>query len=224
MRISRANAVGLGFVIVSFAMAAVFYERLPDSIPTHWNAKGVADGYTAKPWGPFMQPLVMAGVYLLMRVLPRISPRGYRMERFQSVYEFVVAMLLAFLFLVNGLVLLAGLGVEVPMARALHAGTGLLFMTLGNFMGKVTKNFFFGIRTPWTLANDEVWLRTHRLGGKLFVLAGLALVVTGLMGAGPEWVLVLVGVVVVIPVVYSYVISRRLEGGSTNDEGTPRSL
>jgi len=89
----------------------------------------------------------MAAIWALLPVLPRISPRGYRVERF---------------------------------AGCLRDRPGLL----GNFLGKVTKNFFAGIRTPWTLAIDEVWLRTHRLGGKLFVLAGAVMVIGGLLGAG----------------------------------------
>jgi uncharacterized membrane protein len=220
MKISRTNLLSVGLVVLSFVLSAALYSRLPESIPTHWNAGGEADGFTPKPWGPFVLPLVMAGVSLLLVVLPRISPRGYRMERFRAVFEIIQAAILAFLFLLNVLVLLAGIGAPVPMDRAIHAGTGLLFVILGNFMGKLTKNFFVGIRTPWTLASDEVWLRTHRLGGKLFVLAGIGLFVSGLLGGGAIPLLAAVAVAAGIPVVYSYVIYRRIEGfknGSGHD-------
>ena len=100
----------------------------------------------------------------------------------------------------------------MPMERAIPAGVGLLLVVLGNFMGKLTKNFFVGIRTPWTLASDEVWLRTHRLGGKLFVLAGAGLFVAGLSGAGHVAILLAVVVAAGIPVAYSYVVYRKLEG------------
>lgn len=218
MKITRTNILSLGLVILSFGMAAALYNRLPESVPTHWNARGDADGFTAKPWGPFVLPLTMAGVYVLLIIIPRISPRGYRVERFQNVFEIIQAALLAFLFMVTMLALLAGVGTPVPMDRAIHAGTGLLFIVLGNFMGKVTKNFFVGIRTPWTLASDEVWLRTHRLGGKLFVIAGLGLLASGLLGGGVVPLLVAVGIAAGIPVVYSYVLYRRIEGFKN---GTP---
>ena len=107
----------------------------------------------------------------------------------------------------------------VAMDRAMHAGTGLLFVVLGNFMGKLTKNFFVGIRTPWTLASDEVWLRTHRLGGKLFVLAGVALFIAGLLGGGTVPLLVAVAVAGGIPVVYSYLLYRRIEGFKNGSPG-----
>jgi len=212
MRISRTNLLSLALVIASFAMTAALYSRLPHWVPTHWNARGVADGFMRKPWGPFVSPLVMAGTYLLLMVIPWISPRGYRVEKFQSVFEIIQMTILAFLFLVTVLVLLAGMGVAVPMDRAIYAGMGLLFIVLGNFMGKFTKNFFVGIRTPWTLASDEVWLRTHRLGGKLFVLAGAGLLVSALLGGGQMPLLLAVAVAGGIPVVYSYLLYRRIEG------------
>lgn len=97
------------------------------------------------------------------------------------------------------------------MDRAIYAGVGVLLVVMGSFLGKVTKNFFVGIRTPWTLASDEVWLRTHRLGGKLLVLAGVATLISGLLGGGPIPLLVAVLIAAVVPVAYSYFIYRQTE-------------
>jgi uncharacterized membrane protein len=226
MRISRTNLLSLALVVASFAMTAALYSRLPQSVPTHWNGRGVADGFMPKPWGPFVSPLVMAATCLLLMVIPWISPRGYRVEKFQSTFEIIQTTILAFLFLLTALVLLAGIGVAVPMDHAIYAGTCVLFLVLGNFMGKFTKNFFVGIRTPWTLASDEVWLRTHRLAGKLFVLAGAGLLVSALLGGGETPLLVAVAVAGGIPVVYSYLLYRRIEGfkdGSSGDNTTHSS-
>ena len=98
------------------------------------------------------------------------------------------------------------------MRRGAGAAVGILLAVLGNFLGKVTRNFFVGIRTPWTLASDEVWYKTHRLGGKLFVLAGLAVFVLSLAGAGPIAVGVVIGAAALISVVASYLFYRRIEG------------
>ncbi len=223
MRITRTNLLSLGLVIGAFVITAALYNRLPESVPTHWNARGEANGFTPKPWGPFILPLTMVGLYLLLMIIPRISPRGYRVERFQNVFEILQATLLAFLFMVTILALLAGIGAPVPISRAIQAGTGLLFIVIGNFMGKFTKNFFVGIRTPWTLASDEVWLRTHRLGGKLFVLAGIGLLVSGLLGGGVMPLLAAVAVAGGIPAIYSYVLYRRLEGFKNGPPGDDTS-
>jgi uncharacterized membrane protein len=223
MTISRTKLLSLGLVLLAFAMSAVLYNRLPELMPTHWNAGGEANDFTPKPWGPFMLPLVMAGVYLLLLVIPRISPRGYRIESFQRVFEIILTAVMTFLFLITVLALLAGIGMPVPMNGVIQAGTGLLLVVLGNFMGKLTKNFFVGIRTPWTLASDEVWLRTHRLGGKLFVVAGIGLFVSGLVGGGAVPLLVAIVIAAGIPAIYSYVLYRRIEGFKNGSPGDDKS-
>jgi uncharacterized membrane protein len=210
MTLNRAHAVSLTLVVAAFALAAARYSHLPDAIPTHWNAQGEVNGTTAKPWGPFVMPLMMAATYALLAVTPRISPQGYRMERFRGAFETVQVALLGFLFALSALVVL-----QLPLAmhRLSEGGTGVLLIVIGNVMGKITKNFFFGIRTPWTLANDEVWLRTHRLGGKLFVAAGLGVLITAACGvSGSAPLLIGVGAAALIPSAYSFLLYRRLEG------------
>src|ERR1700733_4433072 len=179
MKILRENLLSLLIVLACFALTAALYGRMPDPVPTHWSLRGVADGFTPKPWGPFLMPLTAAGLLGGLVALRALAPREMPVERFARVYTILTAALVAFLALVTALTSLAAVGAAVDMNRALGLGTGLLFVVLGNFMGKLTRNFFVGIRTPWTLVSDEVWLRTHRLGGKLFVLAGVGLVGSG---------------------------------------------
>ncbi len=224
MKLTRNTLISLGFVVAAFAIAAALYSRLPELVPTHWNARGEADGFTPKPWGPFLLPLSMAGTYIFLMLIPQISPRGYGTERFQSVFEIIQASLLAMLLAVTAVTLFAGIGVPMPIERITHIATGLLFIVIGNFLGKVTKNFFVGIRTPWTLASDEVWLRTHRLAGKLFVIAGIGLVASSFAGGGTVALLVAVGLAAAIPAVYSYILYRRLEANrSETSAASPNS-
>ena len=212
MKLSRQNLFSLFLIGAAFALSAFLYTRLPDPVPTHWNLQGEADGFTSKPWGALVAPLMMVGVMLLFLALPKLSPRGYEIGRFQGVFEILQTSILGFLLLVHALALLAGIGAVVDMNRALIPALGILLAVLGNFMGKLRKNFFIGIRTPWTLASDEVWLRTHRVGGKLFVLAGIALFVWGLAGGGLAAVVGVTIAVSLVSIVYSYLIYRRLEG------------
>jgi len=199
-------------VVAAFVVAAAFYGRLPDPVPTHWNWKGVADGFTPKPWGPFVLPLVILAMCASLSILPRISPKGFRMEQFRRPFQQIIFALALFFFAIEMIALLAASGSHVSMGRAVFTVVGALFVALGNFMGKLTKNFFVGVRTPWTLASDEVWLRTHRLAGKLFVVVGIAVAVLALLGTSPVVEVVLLVVAGAIPVVYSYVVYRRLEG------------
>lgn len=208
----RSRVVGILFIVAAFGVSAGLYQNLPDPVPTHWNLEGKPDGFMPKPLGAFIMPLMMAGVYLLFLLLPKISPRGFRIDRFADTWMTVCNLTLAFLCFVGLIALLSASGVPVPMDRAIPAAVGLLLAVLGNFMGKFTRNFFAGIRTPWTLASEEVWLRTHRLGGKLFLFGGLLIVAASLLGAGHAALVAIVVVMVLVPVVYSYWIYRRLEG------------
>jgi uncharacterized membrane protein len=219
MKLSRQNLISLFLIGAALALSAFLYARLPDPMPTHWNLQGEVNGYTAKPWGPLVIPLIMIGVMLLFLALPKLSPRGYEIGRFQGVFEILQTVSLAFLLLVHAMTLLFGIGVAVDMTRAIIAALGLLFAILGNFLGKVTKNFFVGIRTPWTLASDEVWLRTHRLAGKLFVLAGILLFVWGLAGGAFAVVIAVPLAAALYSVVYSYFLYRRLEGSAAESGG-----
>ena len=219
MRLSRTDLLSLLFVVLSFAMVGLFYDRLPDPVPTHWNARGVANGFMPKPWGALIVPLAMILASGIFWAIPRVSPRGYGVDRSIRAYAIIQASALAFLLVVNALALMAAAGMAVSISRTIPVALGALFMVLGNFMAKFRKNFFVGIRTPWTLASDEVWLRTHRLGGRLFAASGLLLIVAGLLGgvailAVIPVLLVLTGVV---PIVYSFVTYRRLDSGDSSD-------
>jgi uncharacterized membrane protein len=217
----RSHVFAILLIVALAGVTAGLYPNLPDPVPTHWSLSGKPDGFMPKPWGAIAMPLTMVGVYLLLLVLPRISPRGFAMDRFAETWGTVRGFLMLFLFFVGLIALLAAAGEPIPMDRALLIPMGLLLALLGNFMGKFTRNFFVGIRTPWTLANEEVWLRTHRLGGKVFVLCGLGIAAAGLLGAPFSVVLAAVMVAALIPIVYSYVIYRRLEGFKNGQDQQP---
>lgn len=211
-RTSRLNLISLGLVAAAFAVTAAVYGRLPDRMPSHWNLAGQVDGYAAKPWGPFLMPLVMAALHLLFVVIRRASPKGFRVDAFEKAVAIVEAATLAFLLTIGVVMLLVGLGEPLSMNRVVAVAIGPLFAVIGNFMGKFTRNFFMGIRTPWTLASDEVWLRTHRLGGRLWVAGGLVLFVSGLVGPSLTPLFVVLPIITLVPALYSFVIYRRLEG------------
>lgn len=201
----------LGFVVAAFIAAAAFYGALPEQLPIHWNIRGEVDGYASKPWGPFILPLSMAATYVLLAMLPRLSPRGFGIEKFADVFDGIVLATMAFLFAVSMMVLLVGLGVRLNATTVVFAGVGVLFVAIGNVVGKVRKNYFVGFRTPWALANDEVWLRTNRLGGRLMVLSGLAMLAASLADYGLVAAVAASLVITIVPVVYSYRLYRRLD-------------
>lgn len=212
MTTRRANVLSLIFIGIVVVLGAWFYPGLPDPMPSHWNAQGEVDGYLPKFWGVLLLPLVAIALMLVMRVIPLISPKGFRISPFLGVLNIFQVVMVAFMSLVGVLVLLEAKGIDARLNEVIFIAMGLMFIVVGNYFGKIRKNFFLGIRTPWTLASDEVWSRTHRLGGRLFVLMGSVLLFGVFFPLQAEWLVGGVLVVAFVPLVYSYVIYRRVEG------------
>jgi uncharacterized membrane protein len=214
----RANLLSYLFIIAAVAVAAFLYPSLPDPMPSHWNMHGEVDGYTSKLWGVTILPLSAILVFVVMRLIPVISPRGYRTESFANVLHIFQVTMVGFTSLVGILVLLEAKGINVYINTVILGALGVLFIVMGNYFGKIRKNFFLGIRTPWTLSSDEVWARTHRLAGRLFVLLGVFML-TGIFVTPQPWLLIgMIVAIVLVPVVYSYLVYRRVEGFGNEDE------
>jgi len=218
VKFTRLNAISVLWLLLMAGMAAWYYPTLPDPLPTHWNLAGEVNGWTAKPWGVWLLPLVAAGTFVLLWLLPVISPRGFRLDKARRVYDIVIFVFMAFMAVMQSALFQAALGHGPGINRLVPTLVGLLFIILGNYLGKIPKNFFVGIRTPWTLASDEVWYRTHRFGGWMFMLAGAALAAIGLTGWHKQWFVVVVLAAALVPVLYSLFLYRRLHGFNNEDD------
>lgn len=204
--------IGLAIVGIALLAGLILAAIVDGPVPIHWDAQGKVDGYMEQPWGLLFLPGVMLGLFLIFQVIEFISPRGFRLASFSRVVGIFQNAVLFFLALVFAAQLLYTAGIDVAMGQLIMLGTGALFIVIGNFLGKTRKNFFIGIRTPWTLASDEVWIRTHRLGGWVFVACGVLLVCGSLFSASPLFVVSLVIGAALIPVVYSFIAYMKLEG------------
>ena len=215
----RADIISTLFIIATLVVAAILYPSLPEMIPTHWNAQGEIDGYMKKPGGVLMMPAMALTTFIIMKIIPVISPKGFRTDKFSDVIGVLQVTLVGFMSIVAILVLLEAHGLNVLINEVIIAGVGLLFVVIGNYLGKVRKNFFIGIRTPWTLASDEVWNRTHRMGGKLFMLSGVIIWLGALLRLPLTWTVGVAVGLVLIPVVYSYFLYRQIEGFESDGDG-----
>lgn len=198
------------FVLIAVAAAVWLYPALPAQVPTHWDLQGNVNGMMPRFWAAAFPALLVFALALLTAALPAISPRRFEIAPFASVYNLLMLTVQGVILVIGLSVLLSGAGYAVPMPTVAALALGVLLMVLGNYMGKLRKNFFMGIRTPWTLSSDAVWERTHRLGGRVFVLAGLLLVIGALAGT-PLWLTFsIVVAAALIPCVYSYFIYRQV--------------
>jgi len=176
-------------LLAATAASALLWPLLPDRIVTHWNAAGVADGWSSRTTAVLIGPAAIAALTLVFQLLPRIDPRRANYAKFQDVYWLVANTLVLFVAVLHLVVLGAGAGARIDVLRVLGAGVAVLMIVLGNFFGRIQPNWFMGIRTPWTLDNPEVWRKTHRVAAWLFVLAGVATAVSLVIpGVRPLWV------------------------------------
>ena len=204
-------AVNAGFVAGGFALAVALYSRLPALVPVHFGVGGEANRFAEKPWGAFELPVVLAAVGALFLLLPRLSPRGFRMGRFAGGYQAIATAAIGFLFVASAATLLSAAGYPVDQRRVVGLGLGALMVVIGNYMGKLRRNFYVGIRTPWTLASEAVWERTHRFGGPLFVAAGVVAMALALLSRSLAPAVGVVVAAALIASAYSYLVYRRLE-------------
>ncbi len=203
--------VGILLTAAVLVVTVMSYPHLPSSVATHWNMHNQPNGYSPK-WALFLiGPGFMAGMMLLMYFLPWLSPKNFEVDSFRSTYLQIMLMLVSMAAYFYAVTLWAGLGYPLNVGRAIVGGVCLLFALLGNLMGKVRRNFYIGVRTPWALANERVWNATHRFAAKTLVaggLVGLGLTAAGLDGR-PVFAALLAGAL--IPVVYSLFFYKQLE-------------
>jgi immunity protein, SdpI family len=207
--------IGFALVAIAVAVTAWLYGSLPERIPTHWNIRGEVDGYGGK-WTLFIFPVTMVGMLALFHYLPALSPKQFDVNSFRSTYLYIMVLCIGLFAYMHGVMLYAVhqaamKQASVDLGRAFIAGLFLFFALMGNVMGKVRKNFYIGVRVPWTLASDRVWNDTHRLAAWVFVAAGVigfGMIVLGVPIIYPIVVLVLSAFV---PVIYSFVHYKSLE-------------
>jgi uncharacterized membrane protein len=213
-RISLALASALVVVTmlgVAYAVGSSVPGDLP--LPTHWGIDGEPDAFSDK-WTALLLPaFITAGLSLLFYFLPVLEPRRQGLERSQGLYLWGWASLL-----LMGSVLQFAV-VSLALRWGLHAnhlvvgGVGLMLVMIGNQLGKSRSMYMVGIRTPWTLASEEVWIKTHRLGGKLMVLAGLLMAAAALLPIPSGPLMAVAGTAIAVsagvPIVYSFLLWRR---------------
>ena len=201
----------IAVILAVLAGTMVAYPKLPGTVPIHWNASGHADDWGPK-WSLFLWgPGIMAAIVLLFYVLPWLSPKRFEIDSFRDTYLYIMIVMVVGLGYFHVLVMMNGLGVTWDIGRAMLGGICLMIALLGNVMGKVRRNFYLGIRTPWTIASERVWNKTHRLAAKTSFAAGLIGLLEVFLHA-PFWLpIATVMAGPIIPAIYSLVYYKQLE-------------
>jgi uncharacterized membrane protein len=147
-------------------------DILPEEFPMHWNYRGEVDRYMAKEKGIYILPFLTLGLTLFFPLLQKIDPRKEKYQQFRKPWEIFQLLFVVFFAYIYFISLYIALHPDLSMNTFMLSGIGVLFIVLGNYMGKIRQNYFVGIKTPWTLHNEMIWNKTHRLGAWCFVLGG----------------------------------------------------
>ena len=193
--------------LIAVAVTLFAWVKVPADaqIPIHWNAQGEVDNYGSKAFGLLMGPSLIFFLSLLLAIVPHIEPRIENLQQSQKAYKVVWGFIVVFMLGLHLITTSTALGKAINMATMMSFAMGILFMAIGNFMGKIRSNFMFGIRTPWALSSDVSWNKTHRLGGRLFFIVGLIVFLSAFLQRGDlSFGLLIAGLFITLILTFSY--------------------
>ena len=209
----RAAQAAIILALIAAAAIGVWaYPALPERVPSHWDLQGRVNGYSSRLFAVAFVPALMLALTGLLLWLPRIDPLRENYASFRGSYEGTIAALDVYILYVHSLILASGVGFAFNFTQLLVPSFGALFVALGVAMGRVKRNWFMGVRTPWTLSSDEVWDRTHRFAGKAFSAAGAITFTSLLFPDLAIWLLLVpVSTAGIGSIAYSYWIYTRIK-------------
>ncbi len=202
---------GTSLIILATLAGVLLWNRLPDSMASHWGINDQVNDTTGKIWGVFLMPIVNTSMFLLFLAIPSIDPLRENIAKFRETFNTFIVLIIVFMVYIYGLTLAWNLGYTgFRMSISVIPAMGLLFIFIGFLIEKSKRNFFIGIRTPWTLSSDAVWDETHRIGGQLFKLSGALALIGVFFPAYAFWFLFLplIGSSL-FTVAYSYILFQR---------------
>jgi uncharacterized membrane protein len=198
--------------VISFALGAYFYPQFPSQMASHWNSQGEVDGYISKFWGVFLMPLILSATLALLLIIPRIDPLKSNIEKFRKYFDGFIVLISAYFLYIHALTIAWNLGKTFNFNLFMIPSIAVIFFYCGVMIRKAKRNWFFGIRNPWTMSSDEVWDKTHSLGGKLFMAAGF-IVLLGLVFEKYSALFIIVPVLVaaIYSFIYSYLEYKKIK-------------
>tara|TARA_R110002167_G_C12655880_1_gene649514 strand:- start:314 stop:958 length:645 start_codon:yes stop_codon:yes gene_type:complete len=194
-------------VILPFIYLAYIWNDLPKKVPIHWNGEGEIDGYGDKVSLILIPILLSLLTYVILILIPIIDPKG-KIKNMGEKYESIKFILIFFMSFLALFILYSSHSQTITNPNILFILIGFLFVFLGNYMKTIKPNYFIGIRTPWTLENETVWKRTHKLAGIMWFLAGILIIILSLiLGKRLNRILfiVITCIISIVPIIYSYI-------------------
>ena len=205
-KLSKLTVITTILTLLPIILGAALYNKLPDTVVTHWGFNNEPNGWSPKWMACFGIPLIMAAINVVLSVVTDKEDTAVRTSKtVMSIVRWTVPVLSM---LLVPMMLFSALGVPFDVEKIASAIVGLLLIVIGNYLPKCRRNKYVGIRLPWTLESDENWDKTHRLGGYVWMLGGLIMAIAPWIGK-PQITLIVLLVIILIPTVYSFILHRR---------------
>ncbi|MAC94761.1 MAG: hypothetical protein CMC96_04590 [Flavobacteriales bacterium] len=203
----------IGIVILPFTYLAYVWNNLPNKVPIHWNLKGEIDRYGDKSeliLIPILLPLL---TYLIFLIVPKIDPKN-KLNKMGNKLNTIKFLTTAFMSILALFIIYSAKNQTFTNPNYIVLLIGSLYLILGNYFKTIKANYFIGIRTPWTLENETVWKETHKLGGKMWFIGGLLIIISSLLLENQlnfTILLIITSIITIVPVVYSYLKFQNLK-------------
>lgn len=193
--------------LIPVILGIFLYPRLPETIVTHWDASGNPNGWASKLVGAIVFPGILALVNIVFPLLLKTDPKYSNMnEKVKHMLHWIIPMVSIFC---SGSTLAAAFGSDEKTILLVPMFVGFIFVVIGNYLPKMAQSYTVGIKIPWTLHSEENWNKTHRMAGFLWVIGGIAMIITGALGMGSVSLIVITVIMVLVPVLYSYLLFRK---------------
>lgn len=197
--------IRIWIVVIMILVWFYFYNKLPNEVPTHWNFEWKPDNWWSKIFFLTLIPAITLWMALLFPLLAKIDPKKKNYKKFESaweIFQYIIVWFMAYVYFVSIYVIL---NPTVNISTFIMVWIWILFIIIWNYMWKIKQNFFIWMKLPWTLDNEEVWNKTHRFSGKIFMLWGLILIINAFLKWQILWVFIFaILLILIVPALYSY--------------------
>jgi uncharacterized membrane protein len=215
-----AEWAAVAMIVLSFIIGMMAYPYMPGMVASHWGMDGQVNGHMPRFWGVFLLPMVSLAVFLLLFFFVRADPLIRNTKAYKVYPEWIFILIMGFMLYLQILMLAYNLGFAFNFTVWMIPAFAVFFFFLGIVIEKSKRNYTVGIRTPWTLADDQVWQETHLLGGKLFKIVAVLTLIGMFFSAYSIWFfLVPVVAASLIVVIYSYYVYEKLYKNPNKNKG-----
>lgn len=208
---SKVNIIALIEIVIGFIITFMFYDKLPQQVPIHWNSAFEADNFISKPLGAYFAPLMNMGMFILLLILPKIDPKAQNYKDFTKFYNIFRVFFHSLILIIQISIILVALKVNINIGLYMMILGCIAAIVFGNYLSTIRFNYFVGVKTPWTLASEHVWKKTHRIMGHICVTIGFVGLIGIFILSKPVWGHMMMSCIIgwaLFGFIYSYVVFR----------------